>query len=238
MCTYAAPSHPPRTPLASPPLPPLSSFASRFSSLVKFPASATPPPSLRRQLEHDATFYDRNAYIILFMENKASCCAAPSNPRPPFPPPPRPSLLLQPIPSLFLLLIPSLLPSLNLLAPPLQTRPRPQSGSEPAAPRPKMQYVPLRSFPPPTPRCFSPRPQEIHFWIGSRCPSDKAGSAAALSTQLQQMLAVDETESYCRVWREVQGEESASFLSLFPSLSYRPGGSPSGWRRQWRSVEP
>ena len=75
----------------------------------------------------------------------------------------------------------------------------------------------------------------LYYWIGARCPSDKAGAAAVLAVQLHDELEDDEgdaTELHCQIFREVQGEESAGFLRCFSSVRHAACGTPSCWRRR------
>ncbi|KAL1503090.1 hypothetical protein AB1Y20_011154 [Prymnesium parvum] len=75
----------------------------------------------------------------------------------------------------------------------------------------------------------------LHYWIGARCPADKAGAAAVMSFHLRQALDFDGGMKY---FREEQGRESEEFLNCFTKarVYYEEGGAASGWRRK-RSVQ-
>ncbi|KAJ1479720.1 hypothetical protein T484DRAFT_1813219 [Baffinella frigidus] len=70
----------------------------------------------------------------------------------------------------------------------------------------------------------------MHFWVGRDAHPLKAGVAAVLAVDLCKAL-----KRHARPFREDQGEESSTFLSLFPKgLAVSPGGLPHGFRHSSR----
>jgi gelsolin len=66
---------------------------------------------------------------------------------------------------------------------------------------------------------------DIHFLLGSHTSQDEAGTAAYKTVELDSFLHGAATQH-----RELQAQPSASFLSLFPRLTFRRGGVASGFR--------
>jgi len=76
----------------------------------------------------------------------------------------------------------------------------------------------------------------VHFWIGESCGVDQAGAAAALSVQLSCAVEVA-IGRRCSHARELQGEETYAFRSLFGGrLSYVDDGKVSRYWRQRKST--
>lgn len=69
----------------------------------------------------------------------------------------------------------------------------------------------------------------VHFWLGLHTSQDEAGTAAYKTVELDDFLGGDPVQ-----YREVQGSESKSFLSLFPKFVIQSGGIDSGFNH----VEP
>lgn len=67
----------------------------------------------------------------------------------------------------------------------------------------------------------------IYMWIGEKSSRDEQVACAMLGTQLDTFLGGEPIQH-----REVQGYESAEFMSLFPrGVSYKEGGVESGFRK-------
>ncbi len=69
----------------------------------------------------------------------------------------------------------------------------------------------------------------IHFWLGAETSQDEAGIAAYKTVELDEGLGGGPVQ-----YREVQGNESATFVALFKNrggLEYLPGGVESGFRK-------
>lgn len=65
----------------------------------------------------------------------------------------------------------------------------------------------------------------LHFWLGKDSSQDEKGAAAALSARLDELL-----DDIPIQYREVEGGESARFLSYFPNgMQYLWGGVASGF---------
>ncbi|EAQ83607.1 hypothetical protein CHGG_10011 [Chaetomium globosum CBS 148.51] len=65
----------------------------------------------------------------------------------------------------------------------------------------------------------------IHFLLGAHTSQDEAGTAAYKTVELDAFLHGAATQH-----RELQAQPSASFLALFPRLTFRRGGVASGFR--------
>ncbi|KAH6623417.1 hypothetical protein F5144DRAFT_496054 [Chaetomium tenue] len=65
----------------------------------------------------------------------------------------------------------------------------------------------------------------IHFLLGAHTSQDEAGTAAYKTVELDAFLRGAATQH-----RELQAQPSASFLALFPRLTFRRGGVASGFR--------
>ena len=74
----------------------------------------------------------------------------------------------------------------------------------------------------------------LHFWEGSETSLDEAGVAAYKTVELDDSLG-----GSAKQYREVEGEESALFLSYFKKsggIKYVPGGCASGFHHVVRDV--
>ncbi|KAM3857662.1 capping protein (actin filament), gelsolin-like b [Diretmus argenteus] len=68
---------------------------------------------------------------------------------------------------------------------------------------------------------------DLHMWIGEKSSRDEQVACAMLATQLDNFLGGDPIQH-----RQVQGYESAEFMTLFPrGVTYKEGGVESGFRR-------
>jgi len=66
---------------------------------------------------------------------------------------------------------------------------------------------------------------DAHFWIGSKSTQDEYGAAAYKTVELDMYL-----DDRAIQYREVEGEESERFGTLFKSLTIMEGGAESGFR--------
>ncbi|TVU15861.1 hypothetical protein EJB05_39402 [Eragrostis curvula] len=66
---------------------------------------------------------------------------------------------------------------------------------------------------------------DIHYWLGKDTSQDEAGTAAILTVELDAALGGRAVQ-----YREMQGNETEKFLSLFrPCIMPQPGGAASGF---------
>jgi gelsolin len=72
---------------------------------------------------------------------------------------------------------------------------------------------------------------DIHFWIGSASSIDEQGTAALKTIELDSILGGMTTQ-----YREVQGKESAKFLSYFENFSVLPMGINSSFKQAQTKV--
>lgn len=76
----------------------------------------------------------------------------------------------------------------------------------------------------------------IHFWLGAETSLDESGVAAYKSIELDDYLGGSPVQ-----FREVQGEESQTFMHIFKDtggVEYLPGGIDSGFQKVERDVWP
>lgn len=74
---------------------------------------------------------------------------------------------------------------------------------------------------------------DIFFWLGTETSQDESGAAAIYTVQLDDKLG-----GHAIQHREVQGQESNQFKSLFNNnIKYLPGGVPSGLRHVDTTVQ-
>eukprot|EP01137_Pigoraptor_chileana_P018286 Opistho-2@77538 len=66
---------------------------------------------------------------------------------------------------------------------------------------------------------------DVHFWIGDESTQDEYGTAAYKTVELDDVLGGEPVQH-----REIQGHESALFLSYFPKLEIMSGGIESGFK--------
>lgn len=78
---------------------------------------------------------------------------------------------------------------------------------------------------PPNPDTPPKLTHAIHFLLGAHTSQDEAGTAAYKTVELDSFLHGAATQH-----RELQAQPSASFLALFPRLTFRRGGVASGFR--------
>jgi gelsolin len=84
-------------------------------------------------------------------------------------------------------------------------------------------YIVLRTFKSsPDARDLS---YDLFFWLGKDTTQDEAGTAAYKTVELDEFLHGAAVQ-----YREIQGSESSSFLSLFPRLTILRGGAATGFR--------
>jgi gelsolin len=65
---------------------------------------------------------------------------------------------------------------------------------------------------------------DVYFWLGAETSQDEAGTAAYKTVEIDDLLGDDPVQ-----FREVQGNESKCFLSLFPKMTILSGGIESGF---------
>mmetsp|Transcript_64458 Transcript_64458/g.199660 ORF Transcript_64458/g.199660 Transcript_64458/m.199660 type:complete len:286 (-) Transcript_64458:260-1117(-) len=70
---------------------------------------------------------------------------------------------------------------------------------------------------------------DLHFWIGLESSQDEYGTAAYKTVELDDLITISGRGDPVQ-HREVQGNESAKFLSYFKTIEIMQGGGESGFR--------